>query len=642
MMRRIREKKAERRSAFTLIEMLVAVTLVLLIMSMFAVFLGVATDMVRNQRGIAANDQRARALVTVLKADFAKRTQRYPLPFFPTEKETTSPTSFAKRRGYLYISCNDPNSHHDDLIQFTVDARVLNESQDSTRYFGAASLLSIGDGIAPDTIVDSPNQPEADDRNIGANGTASSDAAEIAIFMRNNKLYRRVMLLRDPIDVPGDVQPQTPDGTPFFQPDTGDGTGGFFYTGGAKERDFWRQFDFSAVPVVAQDRPVNVQFVGLSALNNEVTGGEVTSSGRPLKLGIPMNRFGFNPLFTNNAETIGCASREHDSLANGRFLGRWLHAETSDSAFTYPIAPVAVGAGNPMDVITFPVTLPVGADVVTEFGGSLGRGGVRRMEDLLLTNVESFQVEIWDERLGRFVVPGYGSLDPTEPGIVGDFHIRRCLQYDENTVTFRYGPIIDQWNAGTPVAPYPHVFDTWYAAVGDLNDDGVTDLAETLPPYLPYDYYPPNRNDSPPGPSPMDAPDDGSKIDYWKESFVYGDGEVVFARNSINAEYPGWDADKDGVFNWESDAAYAVANNLPPLPPQGFQIAYRCIVGGTSGSVPPTWPTVPGQIVQDGGVTWLAVDNRRPLRSVRLTIRFRDVPSDKIRQLTLVVPLVDD
>ncbi|MFN5075701.1 MAG: type II secretion system protein J, partial [Planctomyces sp.] len=82
------------RTGFTLVEMLVSVALVLLMMSLFASIFSMASGSVSTQRGISNHDQKARALTTLIKGDFSHRTQRYPLPFYPTESTATSPTPF--------------------------------------------------------------------------------------------------------------------------------------------------------------------------------------------------------------------------------------------------------------------------------------------------------------------------------------------------------------------------------------------------------------------------------------------------------------------------------------------------------------------------------------------------------------------
>jgi hypothetical protein len=40
-------------------------------------------------------------------------------------------------------------------------------------------------------------------------------------------------------------------------------------------------------------------------------------------------------------------------------------------------------------------------------------------------------------------------------------------------------------------------------------------------------------------------------------------------------------------------------------------------------------------------LTWQVVDNRRPLKAIRITIRFMDPTTQQMRTLTLVESLVD-
>ena len=127
------------REGFTLVEMLVSVTLVLLLITMFATIFQIATASMSKQRGISENDQRARVISTVVRKDFQHRTFRNVLPFYPGEDSATSATSFSDRAGYIYISTNNPYTGLDDLVQFTVSANVLSEDPDSTPYFGRAA-----------------------------------------------------------------------------------------------------------------------------------------------------------------------------------------------------------------------------------------------------------------------------------------------------------------------------------------------------------------------------------------------------------------------------------------------------------------------------------------------------------------------
>ncbi|MEZ6034831.1 MAG: hypothetical protein R3C17_17190 [Planctomycetaceae bacterium] len=72
-----------------------------------------------------------------------------------------------------------------------------------------------------------------------------------------------------------------------------------------------------------------------------------------------------------------------------------------------------------------------------------------------------------------------------------------------------------------------------------------------------------------------------------------------------------------------------------------FQMGYRLVTPGISGTSSPLWPTAPGRRVTDGTAVWESFDNRRPLQSIRLTFRFHDKTSDNMRQLSLVVPLTE-
>lgn len=54
---------------------------------------------------------------------------------------------------------------------------------------------------------------------------------------------------------------------------------------------------------------------------------------------------------------------------------------------------------------------------------------------------------------------------------------------------------------------------------------------------------------------------------------------------------------------WAATTAYAVGQVVRPSATNGY--IYRCAVAGTTGSTPPTWPTVFGQDVTDGSVTWV-------------------------------------
>ncbi len=687
------------RRGFTLVEMLVSVTLVLLMMTMFTAIFQMATDAVSKQQGIAKNDQQARALTTILKADLSKRSFRYVQPFYPGESSGTSPTSFGQRAGYIYISTNETDSGQDDLFQFTVNANLSQENADDSQFFGSAKLL-YDLSADPDfdgtprrtTLRFNPNQPDADDASLNANNVGGSTAAEISYFIRNGALYRRVMLLREPLAVAGEdlsVQPNSTVGdnaytsppglpgafayvqTPLAVNQTDSSVVNHFALAAGDDapdawnvratNDFWGHFDFAATPVlssIAPFLPTNVRFVGVDALSNDDPSPTATS------LGIPSVRFGFN--------AVSGLSREHDNTINRLFIGRFTHAETSHPDFNWPLAacrtanedevtvPLSsgqnfadlntgslVGNGNPMDLDNAtgtPLNLNQTTGVIDEFRGTTGRGGVRKVEDLLLANVHQFKVEIWDDRLQRFVVPSHSFRTQIQDSggntvvIHGDYNSSRRINRN-------YGPSL-------PIGPESrernHVFDTWSpnglttppSRTFDFDSSGAVSQNEASPPFIPYRYYPPRQNDSPPGPSPNSMPPPSAEVDrrtgvatnkgYWTSGSPYVDGDIVFAPVIFDGDSP------TEIFEWDEDT----------IPSQAFQIAYRCVQDGDAGATAPSWPKVPGQRFSDtaatGPAVWVSVDNRQPLRSIRLTVQFYDQITEKLRQLSLVLPLTTD
>lgn len=667
------------RHGFTLVEMLISVTLVLLMMTLFSAIFQMATSSLTTQRGVAANDQNARLFTTLIRADSAKRSFQYVQPFYPTESPSNGATPFGKRAGYLYISTNAAGGQ-DDMLQFTVDSNQNGENTDDTEFFGKAELLydmqsdprGSGPGaVRRTTLGYNPNQPETDDSQLVPNGVASSPAAEVSYFVRRGKLYRRVILLRNPLAIGGgDLSPQpvTAQGNKFFQNSPAGGAFAYVNTPSSitnsnfqtavgstpawavtGSNDFWRHFDFSAVPSFSGGVPVpdGVTFLGISSLDN--------SSGLVGNLGDPRYRFGFNFLTG--------LSREHDNPVDWKFMGRFVHAETSHPYFNWPLAAARSGVneredfgsvstafntgpflgddgggnpgnGNPTDLVGTHFHLDPGSDVLREFQSSSPRGGERRVEDLLLANVHSFKVEIWDSKLKRFVTPGHSAttkFGTTSTIVVGDYHFSR-------KATTTYGP------GGASAPALNRVFDTWTPTVSvaaDLNGNGISgDTIDRQAPFTPYRFYPPRLGDSPPGPCPNSMPDPQSAVDpdlgiqnnkgYWEPGTTYTQDDIVFAQVGFDGDTP------NELFEWDDDV----------IPPQGFQIAYRCVMAGDSGPTQPVWPRVPGQRVIDTATgapaQWISIDNRQPLKSMRVTVEFFEQNTEKLRQLSLTLPLTTD
>lgn len=627
---RLKKKASQgpRSPGFTLVEMLVAVALVLLMMSLFAQVFQLAGGTITTQRGIAENDQRSRIFQNVIKADLDKRTFRMVMPWSVGEDGSLAEVNAVKREGYFYISENDPLNDLDDELQLTINVNTIAKNTDISSLFGKATTGS--DWTNTDTsqtpnvtYLNFADQPEADDGWTVPNGTAEAPAAEISYFVRGGKLYRRMLLIRKPLPVGSRT-----DGQPTFN----DGRDAFDYTntpippGGPTPYpdptlvagiSFWNDFDHSAFPQLGINaggpNQVYARFHSVDDLSN-------ASTQTQFPLGIPLWRFGHR---TDNGR-----SREFDS--SGNYFGRFTHEETSNTNFRYPHgrANVAATLVDPMlatiNLDVDPTTNPLTDNTFPDFAF-----GVRRGEDLLLSNVHGFDIKVWDPgaladptnpnnvSAGAFVDIGRTAADADvyNPAAV-DF----ALSNRSNTV---HGPI----NTGSPfAAPYNvnRVFDTWHP-VPTIDIDGST--GDDPPPFRHVIY--------------------GATA----TSGTYGYAVGQSPSRSIKQK-PVWDA---GTTYNVGDMVFPTQDVGPPdnQRDNGLRFVYRCIqvLGNpSSGRLEPTlqqWPAVSGGRIQDPDTStsdyyvWEAVDNWKPLRAIQITVRFYDVTSEQMRQQTIVHSLVD-
>ena len=631
--------ETRRRRAFTLVEMLVAATLILLMMTLFGQIFGLATNSMDLQRAIAENDQQIRTLTTVLRGDLQKRTFRNVVPFFPLESQDDPSTPFQGREGYFYLSLNSAGNSVDNVLQFTVRSTIVDELIDDTPYFGKATQL-------PGAFLANQNQPEHDDGEINPNGAGTSTAAEVCYFVRSGNLYRRQMLLREPLPASGadTEQPTAGDGTDYFAP-----TGGPLYPAA---KPFWREFDYSAVIRSRTDTGLNgAGFIGLASLNNEIELAPVAYPAAALIQQVPLRgsatplgqtryRFGFDP-FTG-------LSREFGDNNGAFFIGRFTHEESSSELFRYPHSPSVVapsgptlGSGNPMDAIGTTLTDSDFDGRVDEF-----ENGPRIGEDLLITNVHEFNIEVWDQRLSQFVTVGYG--DPTDLP-TGDFHAARRLGNglpgDTRAMTALFAPI-----GGSNA-----VFDTWHPNYDFDNEDGNSYDTPNLfdpsdsstdpdgaspdsarlpgtgpdnPPYRPMTYDPIGFS----APVPPNSSGTGPS---WVPGTTYFVDDVVFP--------PTEDLDFDGILDPGEDLnGNRVLDHGSQVPAHSRAFSYKCLQAGAgANSIAPAWGTTPGQLIRTSdGYIWQVQSNLRPLSAIRITVRFLHRRSGKMRQMTLVQPLV--
>jgi hypothetical protein len=621
------------RAAFTLTEMLVATGLVVLIMMMFAQIFGTALGTIGEQRGMANNDQKARVVTTLLRNDLKNMTYRQPafpygdvqgiVALAPGDERIIDPDN---QRGYFYYSENSPALNIDDVIQFTAMIEAGNRGNVHRRnqqrpYIGRAVNL-----------VGGPNQPNRDDGNP-QNNRGQSRAAEIAYFVRGGNLYRRVFLLRDPItrsqprweSQPGLPNPQHR--VPVFGPSP------------PSSRDygpgFWRDFDYAATRVF--DDPT-VESAGLSYLwfhSIDSLGNNQGKYNHPIAL--PWHRFGHlndQRDFVTNAAGMEPPDSANtpltpwpDNIHHGSpreyaipgdpttFLGRFTAQETSSNNLNWP------GLVDPNGQVfsTFDRSIPLPFDP-DEISIAPLQDGERIAEDILLTNVEAFDVKILDPATGQFVDLG------AQPGAFGP-----ATNSNPN-----YGPAVPAGN---------NVFDTWHpdAFVLPLEQSLVDGAPANPEAWLPR-RLPPRR------PLLQHA---GANIVTWAPGQPAQPGMILFPLQ--------------GMFSAQ-EALHRLPNQPSERSNQSF--AYRCIRSGEmgldgegnpaqvvdfgqggqpgmTGMRQPEWPLVPGQIVVENEdnpantIVWQCFDNRIGLRAIQITIRYRDIQSNLPRQVTIVHSFVE-
>lgn len=665
------------RSGFTLVEMLVAVTLVLLMMVMFGEIFQVASGSVTKQRILSDNDQNARTFVTVFRADLDKRSFRSVVPFFPGEQSSNPGTPFELREGYFYISCNNPNDGTDDVLQFTVLSTVHTKSADENLYFGKARTLP----TPGSTFLGIPNQPDRDDGQVTVNSAGASRGGEICYWMRGGNLYRRLMLLREPLPTPG-VDSNTPSQPSYFNAGPPVSNIDYFLPGGVysllagPNPNFWGDFDYSAHALpfsISPNFKARAIFNGLEYLSNDTPPAAYTAWAP--SLGQPWNRFGFHHYYSAGYPgAVGSPSippaaivpqpyglpREFGAPlpASGTpapdFIGRFTHEETSSPAFLYPHSPGA----SPSAVI--PNRMDASAVETLNADGVVNTldNGSRAGTDLLLTNIHEFRVEVWDQRINDFAPIGHNRTAGTVPG---DFNVTRRLN--------RYfGPLLASYATAPTFGP--NIFDTWHPQF-DQNTNGILGDMPDRPPYRPLTW-------DPTGVSGQLPPQSGVRPVFWMPSTAYSVGDVVFPRSEdvngnglLDAGEDGsngfpmngildrrltedvngnnvLDSGEDGTYGFPADGK--INSTEPPFFPFGLTYAYRCYTAGTtsaSSSGEPfggRWNTVPGTSVGEnaaGTPVWIVDYNVRPLTAIRVTIRFQHPQSKQMRQVSIVHSLRD-
>ena len=454
------------RRGFTLVEMLVAVTLVLLMMALLGEVFSIATETVSTQRGLAENDQKARILQTVFDRDVKTRTfervaafagANYRYVATDTDPDGAGPlmpdgiiddwqieqaggvdavfpqdtlgleSVLQRRKGYFAIGENDPDDPLDDTLSFTIDAaRAFDPGGTADqRFFGAAATLPLN----PATVLATRrNQPDLDDGLPTADGTGTARFAEVRYFVREGRLIRSVRPIRDTpyFNASAENQPVDNAATPLslFDSDGDPATGGLHGSEpwpnvtdpGTKNHDaggrsYANFLDFAAYRDPQAPNAGPLLLVGGDAvLSNAASstpqfrriGGNREVPFEPV-LGLPFFRLDHG--FTRYGRPREHLGRATDWLAerNTPFIGGFLKSERAHRWFNDPGRPGYGGTGNSGPFVRSPYTVD---DLGTLTGGGAIAaldGGDRRGEDVLLSNVHAFDIKVWDAGLSEGV-----------------------------------------------------------------------------------------------------------------------------------------------------------------------------------------------------------------------------------------------
>ncbi len=572
------------RAAFTLPEMLVAVGLMLLVMSMFAEIFSLAVTAMTTQVGLAKNDQRARTAFVVIDNDLKRMSYRpidgqqgiVPLvPGLRYKGEDAAP----QQQGYIYYSENNPLDDTDDVLQFTIYG-----SQDNNRYpeqnlsyYGRAKSLSTNTAVR--------DQPDWDDGTPGDNVSISRQA-EVVYFLRHGTLYRRTLLLRKATAIPNNLQEY--DGTndqKLAQPAVFSGGNPvdlmIGYSG-----NFYSDFDYSAHFGTS---PYDADLTPPPGSPNQVAlfHGSLSNTGaNNWPLGVPHFRFGHHPV-------VGIPREYFSTGGVDYFFARYTHEETSNANFQYP----ANNSGNVFTRNDFDLAFYMNTGRLDQFAG-----GSRRGTDILMNNVHSFDVEIWDERASRFVDIGSTEVAGQDFSTV-------------NNLNPNYGPI--KPNRAGPLTSNPdevNVFDTWHSLTSSqLASLNASVVGTGQAPYVPKVT--------------------SATIPDWQPDHNYAVGDRVVPSN-------GYRSNPANNYSWINQAIYFVcvsagwSAELPADEP-----AWTRDVTAT-GTIPDGPNTIPGHTLPVA--QWQVVDNRRPIKALRIIIRFHDPNSDQMRQVTLVHSFNED
>jgi hypothetical protein len=519
---------------------------------------------------------------------------------------------------------------------------------------------TIPDNTGAWTVLASPiDQPDGDDGVIAydsatpanrtlapagsnPNNTGASQYAEVCYFLRHGNLYRRVLLIRNPYDPTGETS-----GQPF---DTDTPTPALLIPGlyppyplNSGSGNFWTDFDYAAriQPVTGGTVATGVQFLSVGLAEDSLNNANLAAG---IPIGRPDSRFGFDQTYVATPGPVANgAPREFAFQYNATsglvtaapqpafFFGRYTQEETSNVKFQFPgNLPVVNGA----NVLPMGATSVLGLDSISYTMWLLGAnppvapisvaGGPRRGEDILLTNVVSFDVKLWDPHYSEtagsdvnrngVIDTGAAFADVGHTANTGDFH-------QTKNIFPVYGPQVDAANA--TVAPplwapaftrppfggftynWNNAFDTWHR---QFIFDNLTRVYDTPPapnaaadtvPYAPAPYRPRLGNQ-------------------WQPAHAYLVNDLVDPVNTANGY----------VYKCTAAGTSQPLASLPAGQPDPFSLSDPVNLPILTGTPPGT----------DGTVQWQA---QAPLavQAIQITVKYLDPSQNIMRQVTIVQSL---
>jgi hypothetical protein len=550
---------------------------------------------------------------------------------------TSQPTGFIyQTTGGLTSGANEPNW---GTATLTVGTAVPDGTGNWTT---AASALDQPDG--DDGVMSFLNASQVPTASVGLetvnppnstpNNTGESPFAEVTYFLRHGNLYRRVLLIRNPYDygTSASSQPLDTVGNPLI-PALYPTTVGYANT-------FWGDFDYAArsLPMTPGAR-TGVAFLGTNTTENSLT--NITPPGQ-YPIGRPDNRFGFDQVYdqTSPGPVANGAPREFALPYNSSsssftgttpvFFGRYTDEESSNVNFLFPGAYPTVPGGGPtispmssaavlgLDTTSYTMWL-VDANPPTKYL-SFAKGP-RRGEDILLTNVVSFDVKLWDnnysETAAGFDVNRNGVIDTT--AAFADLGHTATGDYAQAKNAFPvYGPNIDTGytvpalgsNSWAPAYTYTNptngftynynnVFDTWFR---QFNFDNLTRT---------YDSNGADTNAYAP------APYRARLGNPWQAGTTYTVGQLVDPLNTANGL----------VYKCVTAGTSQATAALPPNQPDPFSLSDTII------------PNPPLSYITDGTAQWQAQPPSN-VQAIQITVKYLDPTQNLLRQVTIIQSLV--